>query len=145
MKNKIIIYLLFVLLVITGCSSKNNEKVEDESTGKSDFVFEEEKSVELAEKAVLHVVNKEYDDFRKLSTKEVSDALRDVVFEEVETKVLEPSGEFVELVKNKFDDLKAQDGTKYAQVLVHAKYTKAERVYTVIIDKDYKVSGFYVK
>lgn len=145
MKIKNIVYLLLILLLITGCSSKNEEKVNGETSNNSDFTYEEDKSVEIAEKGVLHIVKKEYEDFRKMSTEQVAEALTDEVLADVEAKVLNPSGEFVELIKNKFSEVKAEDGNKYAQVLVHAKYTKSDRVYTVIIDTDYKISGFFVK
>ncbi len=145
MKTKPILYLLLVLLLITACSGKKPGKVEGDSTKSSDFVFEEEKSIELAERGVLHMIKAEYDDFRKVSTDKLSEALSEEVLKEVETKVLNPSGEFEELVKHKYSEIKDKDGNKYAQVLVHAKYTKADRVFTVVIDTDYKISGFFVK
>lgn len=132
MKLRKYIYILLASLLLTACST---------STG----VFDEEKCIETAETAITLFIDGEYEKFKENSVEEVKTGFTDELLEQVDSEVIKPSGEFVEFTKHKITETKDKDKNPLAGVQVHTKFKEITRIFTVVLDENYKISGFFVK
>ncbi|MDO5718167.1 MAG: DUF3887 domain-containing protein [Tissierellia bacterium] len=129
---KFLIISILSMIILIGCS-------------KGESHFDEEKAKEIAEKAVIYHIENNYDDFRDLCSEELKEVLSDDALKDLDEKIMDKVGDFEEIKEVKFTEKVDKKHGPLARVFVNAKFSESKLIYTVVLDEDYIISGFFVK
>lgn len=132
MKKKISILFIILALIIVGCSKDKGE-------------FDKTK-LEKSSQEIINLIND--GDYNKISEDYFDDNMKNV-FKVEDFKILidgliEKVGEFEKLGKSDFME-QEENGQKFGIIGYEAIHKNGEIVYTLVFNKESKLSGFYVK
>lgn len=85
-----------------------------------------------------------YEEFYDLSNDMMQDVLKDITLDSIKTQICDEWGEFQSLGNCYMAEGK-QMNMNFIIVEVHASYEKCNVVYTITLDEDLKLAGFYVR
>lgn len=107
--------------------------------------FDETAVKAAAESAVTTLNGGDYDAFCALGADSLQGALTPAVIKNAVAQVMPDAGEFVEFSSETMSTAKDSDGNDNAVVVIVAKYEKQNVTYTVSLNKDLLLTGFYLK
>ena len=130
--KKIIILLTMMVILFTGC-------------GKKDLKIFKEEEVKVKSEEIIELTNK--GDFKTIYNDHFDDIMKAMSLEEYEKTlepVLETFGEFVKFDKYEMQEVETEKATDVI-VQYGVVYENHKAVYTFQFNKEFKLTGYYIK
>ncbi|WOO87886.1 DUF3887 domain-containing protein [Mollicutes bacterium LVI A0039] len=134
-KLYLVVITLVLAVVLSGCSAPELADI---------YVGTE---VEEFGKEIVELANdKDYQAINDRARDDLKDALSAQVLEEVITPLLDNGGTFVDYKRiDVFGGVDDQTGEDFATVVLICEYENSKLSYTITVNQDYQIVGFYIK
>ncbi|MEG1632575.1 MAG: DUF3887 domain-containing protein [Oscillospiraceae bacterium] len=130
----LILALTICALTLTGCGGSKLPEGFDEKT-----------ALAAAENAVMTINAGEYESFTGLCAASVQETLSAEVLENAVTQVMPNAGAFEKFTSSALAGQKDEAGNECVVAVLVAKYANQSVTYTISLDKDLLIIGFYLK
>ncbi|NCB50948.1 MAG: DUF3887 domain-containing protein [Clostridia bacterium] len=131
----LVLTLLILAALFAGCGSAS----------KLPEGFDEAEVIATAENAVTTLNSADYEALCALWSEELRNQLTPESFESAVDQVMPDAGEFVEFTSETVSSQKDADGNDFVVALLVAKYENQKVTFTISVDKDLMLIGFYLK